>query len=322
MLLVPIVRDRNEADMPAGGAAVIEISLSAVDLVDSVQSVAGPQTDAPPADMASRTPDPTTAENTTAESDAPAPNPPAAEPPPVAAAVEALTPELPAQGIVAEPTVDKQAELEAVQQAQMREAARQAGIRRERLEQRREARLEQLLEERRERERKERVERQRATREEKARAEREQARRERFEKARAERAAQAKAERAETARSSRERGQGSEAANSAAATRGGTVGDAGGAAQTASWRGQVLSHLLRYKQYPSAAREKGIQGQPVVAFSLAGSGAVTSVSLVRSSGASILDEAAVAMVWRASPFPRNPAGAGANFSAPLNFNLR
>ncbi len=90
--------------------------------------------------------------------------------------------------------------------------------------------------------------------------------------------------------------------------------------ERASWASRVSAHLNRFKRYPSGAA--GVTGRPVVRFSLNGSGQVTSASLVRSSGSSVLDQEAVATVRRASPFPRPPDGQGASFSVPVNFTRR
>ncbi|MFG1294696.1 energy transducer TonB [Xanthobacter variabilis] len=88
----------------------------------------------------------------------------------------------------------------------------------------------------------------------------------------------------------------------------------------ASWAAMISAHLNRFKRYPRGA--EGVTGRPSVRFSLDGSGRVTSVSLVRSSGSSVLDDEAVATVRRASPFPAPPDGRGASFSVPVNFTRR
>jgi protein TonB len=86
-----------------------------------------------------------------------------------------------------------------------------------------------------------------------------------------------------------------------------------------NYRGTVIAHLSRHKQFPAEAREGGIAS---VTFSISGSGAVTSVRLARSSGNSVLDREVQAMVRRASPFPPPPSGQSMSFTAPVNFNLR
>jgi periplasmic protein TonB len=99
----------------------------------------------------------------------------------------------------------------------------------------------------------------------------------------------------------------------------------GGTANVSSYQAEVLAHLQRYRIYPPDARNRGITGTAMVRFALASSGGVISASLGRSSGAAILDEAALSMVRRASPFPPIPPGLGRSqmdFAAPIRFDLR
>jgi protein TonB len=99
----------------------------------------------------------------------------------------------------------------------------------------------------------------------------------------------------------------------------------GGTAAVSSYQAMVLAHLQRHRVYPPAARERGITGVAAVRFALAADGSVISAALARSSGESILDNAAVDMVRRASPFPPFPPGMGRarlDFAAPIRFDLR
>lgn len=101
--------------------------------------------------------------------------------------------------------------------------------------------------------------------------------------------------------------------------------DAGGRAALSSYQAQVLAHLQRHRVYPAEAQSRGITGVARVRFSLASNGAVVGASLAGSSGTSVLDQAAVAMVRRASPFPPFPAGiarAQLDFAAPIRFDIR
>lgn len=117
-----------------------------------------------------------------------------------------------------------------------------------------------------------------------------------------------------------ERGQGTGQRNRQQSNATGTSG-ASSVAAVAAYRQRVLAHLARYKVYPESARERGIRGRTGIAFTLTGSGSVASVSIASSSGAPILDQATLAMVRRAQPFPPNPAGGSASFTAGVNYNL-
>jgi protein TonB len=88
-----------------------------------------------------------------------------------------------------------------------------------------------------------------------------------------------------------------------------------------NYRGIVAAHLARHKQYPGAARGNGTQGSGAVSFTLDGSGRVTSSSVVRSTGAAILDQELAAMARRASPFPPPPGGRAMSFTVPIGFRL-
>ena len=89
-----------------------------------------------------------------------------------------------------------------------------------------------------------------------------------------------------------------------------------------NYRALVAAHLARYKQFPAVARNRGHQGSAVVAFSLSGSGSVTSARLVSATGVESLDYEATAMVRRASPFPAPPDGRAVSFTVPVSFRIR
>ncbi|WP_374545343.1 TonB family protein [Rhodoblastus sp.] len=118
-------------------------------------------------------------------------------------------------------------------------------------------------------------------------------------------------------------GHGAETRRTVAAVRGGTQGapDSAGAAASQNWRGEVLAHLARFKQYPSQAQDRDVTGRTIVSFVLSPSGGVQSVSLAGSSGSSLLDQTTLAMVRRAAPFPHAPPGAKLSFTAAINYSL-
>ncbi|MCB1393761.1 energy transducer TonB [Nitrobacter sp.] len=74
----------------------------------------------------------------------------------------------------------------------------------------------------------------------------------------------------------------------------------------AAWKARLLSHLERYKRYPSEARMKGTEGTALLSFGMDRDGQVLRYHLVRSSGSPELDDEAVAMIVRASPLPPVP----------------
>ena len=86
----------------------------------------------------------------------------------------------------------------------------------------------------------------------------------------------------------------------------------------------LLSWLGRYKEYPWAARRRGVQGQVVLRLAVARSGRVAATAIETSSGTDVLDEAALDMVHRAEPLPPLPAsfpGDVAEFRVPISFAL-
>lgn len=92
-----------------------------------------------------------------------------------------------------------------------------------------------------------------------------------------------------------------------------------------SYHQQLLAHIERHKYYPAQARRKQIEGTVVVAFDMDVNGALRSYSLVRSAGHKILDEAALATIRNASPFPLPPAASMSRatlaFQVPVQFRL-
>lgn len=108
-----------------------------------------------------------------------------------------------------------------------------------------------------------------------------------------------------------------------------SAGAGGGASQTtgnaaaSAYRAKVAAQLKRKRFYPNAARRDRLTGSATVSFTLNASGRVTAARVVRSSGKRILDEAAIEMVRRASPYPPIPPGLGSTITiqAPIAFDL-
>ena len=88
---------------------------------------------------------------------------------------------------------------------------------------------------------------------------------------------------------------------------------------------QVAAFLNRVKTYPEKARAAGQQGVVVVRFTISRAGQVGSINVLRSSGSEALDEAGLALVRRAAPFPPLPddfSGPILTLTLPLSFGLR
>jgi len=82
----------------------------------------------------------------------------------------------------------------------------------------------------------------------------------------------------------------------------------------------VFGHMQRFKHYPASAR--GASGTAVVRFELNRSGDVIGSAVTKSSGNAALDQEALNLLRRASPFPPFPAakpGDQDSYIAPVNF---
>ncbi len=98
---------------------------------------------------------------------------------------------------------------------------------------------------------------------------------------------------------------------------------AAGNAAVSNYPGQVASRLRRSLRYPREAQRQGVRGEVHVRFTVNGGGGVGGISIARSSGSPVLDQAAIETVQRAAPFPAIPAAAGRNswpFTVPLVFS--
>jgi protein TonB len=84
-------------------------------------------------------------------------------------------------------------------------------------------------------------------------------------------------------------------------------------------------HLGRHKRYPPAARSLRQQGSVSVAFTMDRLGNVVAARVLTSSGSTLLDEEATAVLKRASPLPAPPPSiGGATFELvlPIQFRIR
>jgi protein TonB len=92
-----------------------------------------------------------------------------------------------------------------------------------------------------------------------------------------------------------------------------------------TWKTQIVALLERNKRYPEAAQSRRQQGIAQVFFRLDRQGRVIDSRVVRSSGASALDEEALALLRRAQPFPPPPPelpGERVDLTVPIRFNLK
>lgn len=92
-----------------------------------------------------------------------------------------------------------------------------------------------------------------------------------------------------------------------------------------SWQGQLLGRLQQFKRYPPAAQIKRQQGVVQLRFSMNRMGKVLSASIEKSSGYDLLDQEALALIYRAAPLPAPPseiAGDPVELVVPVQFFLR
>ena len=100
---------------------------------------------------------------------------------------------------------------------------------------------------------------------------------------------------------------------------------AASAAALKSWYGSIRAQLAAggLSSYPKRARKLGLTGDVKLAVRIGANGQMLSVSIRKSSGAPILDQAALSGVQRVKNLPKPPAGAGATeLIVPIKFSLR
>jgi periplasmic protein TonB len=90
----------------------------------------------------------------------------------------------------------------------------------------------------------------------------------------------------------------------------------------ATWHKEISSRINRYKRYPTGARAQGLVK---LQFTLDRAGEVLRSQVVQSSGSSLLDAEAIAMLQRARPLPLPPPqtpGSTFELILPISFELR
>jgi protein TonB len=106
---------------------------------------------------------------------------------------------------------------------------------------------------------------------------------------------------------------------------GGDSHDQNGSAETSSYQAALAAHLRQYRDFPAAARQQGMHGVARVTFTVSASGGLVSSRLTAGSGYAVLDQAALAMVQRAAPYPPIPKALGQRtmtVTVPVRFDLQ
>jgi len=91
----------------------------------------------------------------------------------------------------------------------------------------------------------------------------------------------------------------------------------------ATWQKELIAHLDKHKRYPANRNLKS--AEILVGFALDRTGHVLSANIVKGSGDSVFDEAALAMIRRSDPVPQPPpivADEGLNFTLPVIFRVK
>jgi TonB family protein len=87
-----------------------------------------------------------------------------------------------------------------------------------------------------------------------------------------------------------------------------------------SYKTIVFGMLELAKQFPDDARARGAQGTATIYFEINDDGSAKDIRLLKSSGDTELDAESLAVVLRASPFPKPPQGAQRVFAADIEFD--
>ena len=90
-----------------------------------------------------------------------------------------------------------------------------------------------------------------------------------------------------------------------------------------TWQKELVAHLDKHKRYPAARSQKS--AEILVSFALDRLGRVVSATIVKGSGDTVFDEAALAMLKRSDPVPPPPpmvADEGLSFTVPVIFRVK
>jgi|GEM_PF-3806843 len=91
-----------------------------------------------------------------------------------------------------------------------------------------------------------------------------------------------------------------------------------------SYLSELRNFIERHKSYPPQARTLGHEGQAEIRFSILSDGTLSSIELMRSSGSSILDQAALSLLQRVqklSPIPAELRMTQLDLVLPIQYSL-
>jgi TonB family protein len=92
----------------------------------------------------------------------------------------------------------------------------------------------------------------------------------------------------------------------------------------ACWQRELVTHVATSKRYPAEARAQNIQGNVLLQFTVSRAGQLVEAHVVQSSGSTLLDAEALAILQRALPLPPPPPetpGDSFVFRLPIHFKI-
>jgi protein TonB len=107
------------------------------------------------------------------------------------------------------------------------------------------------------------------------------------------------------------------------ATQAGTSEETMGSTRT-TYLSELRNFIERHKSYPPQARTLGHEGQAEIRFSILSDGTLASIELMKSSGSSILDQAALSLLQRVqklSPIPAELKLSQLDLVLPIQYSL-
>lgn len=113
--------------------------------------------------------------------------------------------------------------------------------------------------------------------------------------------------------------------DSASAASAGPGSDPRAKAREMDYYAILSAYLNRRKSYPAEARQARQQGVVTVRFTVDRNGGVSAISLKKSSGHGVLDDATLALLQRVAPLPKMPASMARDsitLALPIEYSLR